>query len=246
MDGVEESEEGDEEEQEEELPPFEGQLKPSTAEVSPNGSSALPSSSRRVLPRSRLSLASVGGVEGLAFIASNDERIRPNEVVAAVLNDLRDNSMPNPLSPHLYRLLPIVYTASAATLNTLVPPSSSPLLPSSLASPFTFSVLYRHSNTQGPQIERAEVIRALAERVVKEAMERRLEGRVQLVGSDVTVLCWIIKSVACIGVMEGYDERHHFNVMELIKDREKGPPASTPPLPHPSVIADSPAPQKTE
>ena len=175
----------------------------------------------RVLPRGRFSLASMGGIEGLAFVACNDPFVDPNATCAAVFADIRDDRLPAPLSPHLYRMLPIVYTASTASLGTVVPPPSFPLLPSALASPFTFSVVFRHSNASATNVDRAGAIRALAVRVEEEAKRRGLVCGVQLQGSDVTLLCWLVKSVACIAVMQAYHHWHHFNVAELAKTADE-------------------------
>ena len=133
------------------------------------------------------------------------------------MRDLSANRLPLPLSPHLYRILPILHTASAASLSTLMPSASSfSLLPSDLPSPsFTFSIVFRHSNCA--TVERDDAIRALAGRVEEEAQGRGLKASVKLVGSDVTVLCWLVKSVAFLGVVKGYHQRHQLNVAEMLR-----------------------------
>ena len=97
-----------------------------------------------------------------------------------------------------------------------MPPPSCPLLASTVPSPsFTFSVVFRHSNCSS--VERGDAIRALAGRVEEEAQGRGLQATVKLVGGDVAVLCWLVKSVAFIGVVQGYDQCHQLNVVELQK-----------------------------
>ena len=152
-------------------------------------------------------------MEGLAFVACNDRTVSTARLAHALLDDVAADRTLLPISPHLSRLLPIVHTSTAASVDGLLPPPSQPLLPPSLPSPFTFSVLFRHSNCDA--VQRAAVIDAVASRVHGEAKERGAAASVKLVGSDVTVLCWLVKSVAMLGVLDGYQARRQYNIAEL-------------------------------
>ena len=207
------AEEGEEEEEEDEAAHSSASQSLSTP---PPHAAGCTSTSPPLRRRSRFSLASVGGVEGLAFIAFNDTNTHPTAILDALLHDLSHDRLPLPLSPNLYRILPTLHTASASSVTTLMPPPSSPLLPPDLSSPFTFSVVFRHSNCGS--IERGEAIRALAGRVEEEARGRGLKATVKLEGSDVAVLCWLVKSVVFLGVVQGYHQRHQLNVVELLKE----------------------------
>ena len=185
----------------------------------------------RVLPRGRFSLVSMGGVEGLAFIASNDGRVDPTVVCAAVFRSIAASQLLCPLSPHLYRLIPVLYTASAASLATIVPPPSVELLPPGLTQPFTFAVQFRHSNCSQSSVDRAGVIAVLGGRVEEEAKKRSLACSVDLKHCDLAVLCWLVKSVACVAVMGAYHRCNGYNVMEMTKAMQGTPQRAVTPEP---------------
>ena len=183
-----------------------------TEESSSSGSS----SSRHSATRGRFSLVSVGGVEGLAFIACNHAALSPADIVLALLADLRRSAPLKPVPKHLLRILPVLHTASAASVSELL--SSLPaLLPSLHALPappaeVSFRLLFRHSNASGA--DKRGWIDALAGRVVDEGRQTGLDFVVKLAGSDVVVLCWLVKSVVMIGLLPEYERWRQYHVQQ--------------------------------
>ena len=172
--------------------------------------------------RGRFSLVSAGGVEGLAFIACNDPTVSTTQLTLRILSNLQSHSLPLPLSPHLSRLLPVHTTASATAVDhilgrfhhlTLHMFTAERVAASSATSPLTFAVVFRASNSRA--VQRSEAITALAVRVEEEARKVGASVAVRLVGADISVLCWLVKSVAMLAVLPDYHTHCEYSVDKL-------------------------------
>jgi hypothetical protein len=80
-------------------------------------------------------------------------------------------------------------------------------------------VLFRHSNAAGA--DKRGWIDALAGRVVDEGRERGLDCQVKLSRSDVVVLCWLVKSVAMVGLLPDYERWRQYHIQQ-----QQQPPAA--------------------
>ena len=74
----------------------------------------------------------------------------------------------------------------------------------------TFAVVFRSSNSRA--VQRDEAITALASRVESEATAAGLSVAVRLVGAEVSVLCWLVKSVAMLAVLPDYHKHSEYSV----------------------------------
>ena len=174
--------------------------------------------------RGRFSLVSAGGVEGLAFIACNDPLVSTTHLTLLILTHLQSNTLPAPLSPHLSRLLPVHTTASATAIHHILARfhylTPHLLSPHPANSPLTFAVVFRASNSRA--VARDEAIAALAGRVEAEARAVGVGVAVRLVGAEVSVLCWLVKSVAMLAVLPDWHKHSEYSVDKL---RPSTPPA---------------------
>ena len=160
-------------------------------------------------------------MEGLAFIACNDALVSTTQLTFRILASLQSNTLPAPLSPHLSRLLPVHTTASATSIDHILARFHH-LTPHLLAarsvdaaqrSPVTFAVVFRSSNNRA--IARDEAITALAARVESEATAAGVSVAVRLVGAELSVLCWLVKSVAMLAVLPDYHKHCEYSVDKL-------------------------------
>ena len=167
----------------------------------------------------------MGRVEGLAFIACNDPLVSTTQLTLRIFTHLQSHTLPLPLSPHLSRLLPVHTTSSSTSVDHILArfhhltPQLFPVqrLCASAAPtvPLTFAVVFRASNSK--TVERSKAITALATRVEAEARKAGVSVAVRLVGADVSVLCWLVKSVAMLAVLPDYHKLSEYSVDKLSK-----------------------------
>ena len=169
--------------------------------------------------RGRFSLVSAGGVEGLAFIACNDPLVSTTKLALRILTNLQSHTLPLPLSPHLSRLLPVHTTASAASLHHILTafPRLCPHIPLVAGGDVVrFAVVFRASNSGGV-VGRDEVVRGLAGAVEEVGRRAGVGVVVRLVGAEVSVLCWLVKSVAMLAVLPDYHKHCEYSIDKLSK-----------------------------
>jgi len=165
-------------------------------------------------------------VEGLAFIGCNDPLVSTTQLTLRILTQLQSHTLPLPLSPHLSRLLPVHTTSSATSVDHILArfhhltPHLFPAAPRSAAittdTPLlTFAVVFRASNSRA--VQRSDAITALAARVEEEAGKAGVSVAVRLVGADVSVLCWLVKSVAMLAVLPDYHKHCEYSLDRLNK-----------------------------